>query len=140
MNKIPEKVINELNEKISILETLEEYFLEALQIKQIDIKTYYRLTATIRRMVVSFKLKQRLEKASNEYKISFESLNEIQGMAKPYEADTYNIEVKMCLDIVERMLTEYLNSVMKRKEHEVIVQDIDKLLAAVDKVNKMLGF
>ncbi len=140
MSNVPEKLKKELNERISVLQTLEAYLFEAMQINEIDVKTYYRVTSAIRQMIISYKVSQRFEKMFNEYRISLESLNEIQAMAKPYEVDPYNIEVKICIDIVRRMLTEYVNAVMKRKEHQMIEADVDKLLSAIAKVNKILGF
>lgn len=88
---------------------------------------------------MSMKITQRVPKLKPNLSISIESLNEIQAMAKMYEVDPINIEVKEYIDVVEKMLNNYLEFVMKRDVHEVIESDVDKLLASIAKLDKKMG-
>ena len=138
MSKISPENVKELDEKINILQTLEQYLFQALQINEITANTYFRISSAIRYMIVSFDTVKRFARAKSNYSITLESMSKINQMAKSYDMDTYNIEIRVCIGMVKRMLTEYINAVMKRSSHEMVEQDVDKLLVAIKKLNKMI--
>lgn len=135
---MPNNEKQKFNEQISILETLEDYLFEIMKSGELSSVTYYRVTSAIKHMLVSLDIIKRFDEIKPNLTISLEDYAKILQMAQPYEVDKFNIVVKNGIDVVENMLKQYINAVMKREVHEMVEGDVDKLLAAMAKVDKMI--
>ena len=138
MDKLSQEELEDINQRIFILNTLDEYLLEMMKIGDISSISYHRVTSAIKHMLVSYEIIKRFPSLKQNISISLYELNKIIEMAKPIEVDKTNISVKDFIDFYEKLVGKYLDSVMQRNIQQIIDEDVEKLLSAIDKANRKI--
>lgn len=138
MGKLSQDELADINQRILILNTLDDYLLEMMKISEISSVSYYRVTSAIKHMRTSYEIIKRFPSIKPDLSISLQELNKIIETAKPIEVDETNISVKDFIDFYEKLVGKYLDSVMQREVQQVIDTDVEKLLSAINKANEKI--